>query len=413
MKMQVRVGALAYGGAFVADIIDGDPETPKKKVFIRDVAPGEVVEAQLVSEEKNLIHASLLQVVEPSPARITPPCPWFGACGGCDLQHLNIDTQRDAKREMVERALQFQGKLKPLRGVTLIEAALPAFHYRRRVSLHLSENGEIGFYRSGSGDVVDIEYCLLATDDLNAALKSIRPLLPVLCPHIGGITLEQSQNEVFCVLQLRKGSHLEGTAFELAKTKIANLIVEQNSKVLFIQHNFVAEKHPRFPAGHFSQVNESANQVLVAEVLQSIESTYVTELYAGAGNFSIPLAQRGTLVDAVEADPYLARHGKDLVASLGLTDKISIFETTCERYLQRTPPQEAILLDPPRSGAKTILKYFEPQKSKHIVYVSCSLPTLTRDLKELCAKGYTLESVKVLDMFSQTHHVETLSVLKA
>lgn len=412
MKIKARVGALAHGGAFVADAVPQENQSLRKKVFIRGVAPGELVEAEIWREEKNLVHASLLNVLEANPERTSPPCPWFGACGGCDLQYLSISAQREAKRVMVERALEFQGKLKPRAGVELIGVDLPAYNYRRRISLHLNEQGEIGFYRSGSGDVVNIEYCLLAADVLNKALGTLRPLLPEIALNVGGVTLEESKTELFCVLKIREGSGFPFAGLDAVRKLLPNVIVEQDSKVIFSQRAFTEERTAHFPAGHFSQVNEAGNQILIAAVTMLLQADHITELYAGAGNFSIPLAQRGSTVDAVEADPMLVRRGLELAAEAGVAKKINFFEATCERYLRRNSMRATVLLDPPRSGAKGLLEYFLPAKTKQIVYVSCSLPTLTRDLKELSARGYKLEAVKVLDMFSQTHHVETVSVLK-
>lgn len=413
MKIQVRIGALAHGGAFVGDIVSSEGDAPRKKVFIRGAAPGELVEAEILSEEKNLIHASLLNVIETNSERIAPPCPWFGTCGGCDLQYLSITAQREAKRQMVERGLQFQGKLTPREPVKLIGTDLPAYAYRRRISLHLNEQGEIGFYRSGSGDVVHIERCLLAEDTINAGLGLLKPLLQDIKSDVAGVTLEQNDGSLFCLFKLREDAVFPFPEFERAKSSLGNLIVERDSKVIFSQHEFIEEETAHFPAGHFSQVNEAANQVLIATVLDLIHAAHITELYAGAGNFSIPLGQKGVKVDAVEADPLLIRRGLDLAEERGVSDKARFFEATCERYLRSNKVRGTVLLDPPRSGAKPLLEHFRPEKVSYIVYVSCSLPTLTRDLKELVGKGYQLDSVRVLDMFSQTHHVETISVLKS
>ncbi len=409
--IQVQVGALAHGGEFIADIIEAGPEIPKKKVFIRDVVPGERVEAAIVAEEKNLFRADLLRIIEPSPDRTAAPCPHFGICGGCDLQHMRIAAQREAKRVMVERTLQFQGKIQPRRGVALIGKELPEFHYRRRISLHLNAGGDLGFYRAGSGDVVDIERCLLADEKLNAAMSDIRPFVLSMSREIGAITIEEWSGEIFYLLKLREKAGFPFPAWNQVHVQFANIVVERDNRVIFSQRHFGEEDIPSYPTGHFSQINAAGNKVLVDSVCDLVCHGEVTELYAGSGNFSIPLAAKSLNVTAVEADEALVLLGRSRAEEAQLSHQLTFVHATCERYLKRNSLTSTILVDPPRSGMKELLPFFKSPQVNSIVYVSCSLPTLTRDLRALSELGYAVDEVKVLDMFAQTHHVEVLTTL--
>ena len=166
--------------------------------------------------------------------------------------------------------------------------------------------------------------------------------------------------------------------------------------------------------GHFSQVNEAGNAVLQTLVKSCFTSGEdILDLYAGAGNFSFPLAEMGCKVRAVEVDPVLVKNGKQIAAGLALSGSIEFFESSCERYVTREKIPPAVLLDPPRAGAKGVVVNLDPKRTRKIVYVSCNLPSLSRDLGILVEKGYVLERVSVVDMFSQTHHVETVSILRA
>lgn len=413
MNPLVKIGALAHGGAFVGDLISSESDLRQKKTFIRGVVPGEVVEARIEREEKNLTHSSLVKIIEPSPERVTPPCPQFGLCGGCDLQHMTLSAQRQAKRAMVERSLQFQGRLTAERGVSLIGNDLPGLNYRRRITLHLNSSGELGFYRMGSGAVVPIEECFLARPPINAAIRLLKPLCHGIREHCGGIVLEENAGKIFYLFKLRDGAAYDASVFERAAGTLSNVIVEQNGTIVASQEDFLAVSPPRYPTGHFSQVNDAANEILVAHVCASVQGAEITELYAGSGNFSVPLARAGKLVDAVEADPALIQAGEALAADFGLQNKLKFFGSTCERYARKSGLRSSVVLDPPRSGIKTLLEYFSPQRQQEITYVSCSLPTLTRDLKFLVERGFRLRHVAVLDMFPQTHHVETISTLTA
>lgn len=411
MELLVRIGGLAHGGAFVSSVADAPPSTSHKKVFVRNVAPGELARVRVVAEEKNLLRAELIEVTEPSTERITPPCPYFGSCGGCDLQHLALTAQREAKRSMVEHMLKFQAKLSAQEGVQLTGAQLPGFHYRRRVTFHLSPDAQIGFYRAGSGEVVDLEQCMLASAPINEALHTLRPVLTSIANSVGAIAIEEEQGAVYYLFKLRDEAKFTPGEFASSRSTCSNLTIEQRGSTLFSQRSFREEQSPSYPAGHFSQVNAAANDILVATVVKELAGRAVTELYAGAGNFSIPLAQSGAHVDAIEADEALVTRGAELASEAGVNDRVTFQHTTCEKFLRRNELGGAVLLDPPRSGMKNLLPHFSAAKQNKVVYVSCGLPTLVRDLRALVEAGFTLQRVMVLDMFAQTHHVETVSVL--
>jgi len=400
--------SLAYGGALVCEVTS-PPELCGKKAFIRQTVPGEEIELVIESEQKNLINGKLLNILKPSPDRIQPKCEVFGVCGGCDLQHMNLSAQRKAKREMVESMLRRQAKINATEGVLLLGEDLPGYAYRRRIGLHIDTLQNIGFYRSGPGDVIDIDRCPLATDPINAALKKLRTHAQSL-QGVAGLTLEEHGEDVGVLLKLREDvKKISKEELAPVLNTFADVTVTHFEKTVFEQKNQLKSSSST-TIGRFSQVNEIANNVLVDFVVAKISPGPVTDLYAGSGNFSIPLAQAGHVVNAVEADSVLCKAGSDQASALGLTE-IKFHQNTCSRYFNNAKPDENVLLDPPRSGAREIISRLSPKQVNQIVYVSCNLPTLTRDLKDLIASGYTLKSVHVLDMFPQTHHVETISVL--
>jgi len=412
--------ALAWGGACIGDVVECDDQSAVgKKVFIHGTAPGEIVTAESTKEDRRFLSAELRAIESPSPDRVTPPCPYFGTCGGCDLQHLSIQAQREAKRLMVETMLARQSALSPIRGVTLLGPELPALHYRRRIALHVNDQGRIGFYRAGTGEVVDIEECLLARTEINDVLSRLRPLLPPLARAVGGVTIEHHAEQIFLVLRLRGRPPPAERASLLASlvpilSTFPHVEVNGAGEVIAAQEDGVpvAPGQARLiAAGHFSQVNEAANEVLVTAVLQHLGPGDVTDLYAGAGNFALPIARSGRSVEAVEVDPALVLQGSRASLEAGLP--VTWRPMSCEQYLRRHSCRPVVVLDPPRAGAPAVASALRPATTPSVVYISCNLPTLARDLRVLGGNGYRLQQVFVLDMFAQTHHIETISVLIA
>jgi len=416
--LTMRVDALAHGGEFVGQILEGSPGLRGKKVFVRGVAPGEIVEVSLLSEEKNLVRARCESVVKPSSERISPRCPKFGVCGGCDLQHLTLDAQREAKRSMVESMLEKHASLKPRRGVGLAGSGLAGFNYRRRVTLHLNLAGELGFFKHETNEVVAIDYCYLAEAVLNRAIRELKPVLAPYALYIGSVSLEEHSGRVFVGLRIRETPGGESVIFPrqmlsvLAK-QIPSLTLYKRAKPILAQVDFRqnSANGANPPVGHFTQVNKEANELLRQLVLERVDSPRVTDLYAGAGNFSLPLAAAGKQVEAVEVDPALVAYGRFLARSMGQDELLRFYQMSCRRFLKHNRPAETVILDPPRSGAREVIELLNSKDCKRIIYISCNLPSLVRELKDLAGRGFELDEVLLVDMFPQTYHVETVAVL--
>ncbi len=406
----LRAAALAYGGSFVCDLVDGPPALKGMKFFVRGVVPGEVFTAEIVAKHKSYIEARLQNLEDESGDRVEPECPYFNVCGGCDLQYMSIQAQRDAKREMVETTLSKHGGGIPINGVILIGQDLPAFNYRRRVALHVSETGQVGFYRQQTREVVPIAKCLLALPPINEALLQLNQINEELGKSVSQVQLDLHHDKVFAVFLLREDGNWKERLLSLTSKRFANMLLRYKRRTVYYQEDF--KEVPNFvPAGHFSQVNQEANQILIERVVSSFKAPEITEFYGGSGNFSFPLAQAGKKIDVVEIDEALVKFGQDRASQLGLGANINFIKASAEAYLKRSKLHDSVLLDPPRSGALDVARKM-PENVQQIVYVSCNLPSLCRDLKVLREHGLSLLSTEVLDMFPQTHHVETISRLE-
>ena len=408
-SLLVEVTGLAHGGSAAGRVAEG--QWAGKRVFVRGAVPGERVQVQVVRDLGGAFEAELQQVLSSSSQRIAPSCPYFGVCGGCDLQYIQSGVQREHKRELVESTLRHHAGAVPEQGVQLIGADLPEFAYRRRAAFHVDEQGRIGFFKPKSTEVVAIERCLIAAPPLNAALELLRPWLQAHPGLVGGAVVEAHDERVFLVVKLRARpprSAPLGAIFADLEKAFAGLTVLWNNQAVY-----QSSAEDAVPYGRFSQVNEAANRLLIETVVRETTGRQVTELYAGGGNFSLPLCAAGKAVEAIEVDGELAAHAEREAMRLDVAERFTVRRMSVETFLKRGELRESLVLDPPRSGARSAVERCRPGSPAEVVYVSCNPATLARDVKTLVAQGYRLEKVLVLDMFPQTEHIESVAVLRA
>lgn len=403
-EVEVLVSGLASGGDCIGQVTSSDSALQGLKVFVADTVPGELVRAQVAAPAGGFSTGKLLEILKPSPKRVIPRCQYVGQCGGCQLQHIEAEEQRRLKRDMVEGMLSKQAKLQPTEGVLLVGADLPVFGYRSRITLHFDKSGQLGFFKPKSKEVVDIAGCAIANDALNQTLTRLRPLAATLASCIESISIQEHLGSVYVVLREYEQSPCHREKYEAVVQQTAAQVLVENGrgKVRF-------GSKEAFPAGHFAQVNNSGNELLKRLVLEQELGDEITEFYAGSGNFSLPLAEKGKRVEAVEADNHLVTFGQKLAQDAGLSSRLTFFATSAERFVKEHTILPSVLLDPPRSGAKEVVKCLAQADVKYITYVSCNLPTLCRDLRTLVDGGFVLKKVQVLDLFAQTGHVEMVA----
>ncbi len=404
--VQAEITGLAFGGDCIGTAIEGDTDIIGKKIFLPFVIPGEIVRAEITKEEKRLLKGNLLEIIKNSENRTEAPCKLYQKCGGCELQHIEITAQRKFKQEMVLSMLEKQGGIKP-EEFEFLAPDMPPYNYRSRITLHLSLNSEIGFYKKNSSEVVDLGYCHISSELINESIKSIRKYRNKLSADFSSAILEEFESKIYLVLKSRafmfsyKAEHLPPGLM----SDFPNLKIMSKNELLF------STLEDDYSAGHFSQVNHLGNKYLIETVLKHADSKIVTDLYAGHGNFAIPLARSGKIVDLVEIDSKLVKYAKSQLQGSPWQENVDYFEMTCEKFFTKNEAAETVVLDPPRNGAKTIIQYLNNQKTRQVIYVSCNLPSFCRDLKELQSFGFKLKKLYLLDMFSQTHHIEMIGIL--
>jgi len=430
MSFELSPVKLVYGGDALGFCAGNTVLSP-------GVLPGERAEVEEVSRQKGVIHARPLRILEPSPERIEPACPYFGRCGGCQYQHLPYPAQVTAKVEILRETLRRLGQVRWEQPIPALSG--PAWNYRNQAQLKIGKTPDgapaLGFYEAGSNRLVSIEACPILSPRLNALVSVLRtePWISVL----GGgseVELLTDDRDEKVILALA-GSWGAEESEKLARQCLAELagvatvaIVSKDAQSCSV----LGEPHLTYRVGEFSyRVSPGAffqsSRILLPELVAAVVAPgpkagillseeaggVAIDLYAGVGLFTLPLAMRFDQVIAVESDPQAAA---DLAANARTVpgNKIRAIAGTTFDFLRRCAQMEPdlVVMDPPRAGVGVAeLKILLKLRPQRLRYVSCSPPTLARDLGFLLSHGYRLDSLELFDCFPQTYHIESLARL--
>ena len=394
----VEVESLAPGGDAAGRQPDG------RVVFVPLAAPGERAQVQIVREKERVAWGELVAVERAGPDRVAPPCPLFGACGGCQWQHVTLAAQQQAKRTIVQRALAAPGA-----GVAVepVVAASPPFGYRDRAKAGVGQGAAprpVGFRARRSHDVVDVPSCPLFSRALDAAWPAVRALaahLPAgaeidLQAGAEGVQVNVAQVDATGAAVARRdsdGLRSAGVAGFSVGGKLVWGVAE-------VDVSEAGGPPLRVPAGGFAQVGRAGNRHLVDLVLAAVgvNPGVVLELYAGSGNFTRHLTAMATRVCACERDPGAVARGRRAAPRAEWSGPIPDLVA------------DVVVLDPPREGADAPNLAAAMRARRRIVYVSCDPQTLSRDARRIAAAGFRLTRALAVDLMPQTFHVEVVAI---
>jgi 23S rRNA (uracil1939-C5)-methyltransferase len=420
-QVDVRIDKLVHGGDGLARLADG------RTVFVSGVLPGERVRARVERKRKGVLEAAAVEVLEPSPDRVAPPCSGERQCTGATWPHIAYPAQLRLKEEILLDTIQRTGGMLP--GQLLPILASPVTdHYRLRTQFTVRTEGgrqRIGFFRRGSTSLVEVEDAFLLHPLINRTLAAVRDAMDLLPPleevHInatprgevhlllfaGGGTLKPL-DPFFAALRTAVPGVIGLTAF-LNRKRAAGL----GTGVLTLDVEGITL---RATEGNFFQVNWDQNRNMVRTVLDyaGLEGgEAVLDLYCGIGNFALPLARKAGSVVGIESGWSAIEDAKRNASLNGITNVEFIaddLQKGLKVLMERRQKADVIVLDPPRAGAtlKTLERIlsFVPRK---IVYVSCNPATLARDLKFFHLFGFRLDRLQPVDMFPWTYHIEAVA----
>ncbi len=415
--LEVKIERLLPGGVGLA-------HAEGLTLFVSLAAPGDTLRVKIDRVSGKVAFASIVEVIEPSPVRVEPPCPYFGLCGGCDFQQLNYEAQLAAKVEIIRDCLHRIAQIGTIE--TPLEIPIHAspkpWQYRARATWQFDRSTDrLGYFIRGSNDVCDVEACAVLVPELQQTLEQLRAEIPSgqLPKHIDAVAGDEG-----------------------VSVAVRNAEVSGHNAPTISRH--IGDETYHFSAEGFFQINHDLLEPLIEAALGDAKGDTAVDLYCGVGLFTLPLARRFAHVIGIEANPLATDFARrNLTPSRGPTvmegseydvsatrgaaqivtdDKLKFVEQIVTArvgdwlrlHAAEVGPVDFLLLDPPRTGAENKdIAGILALRPKQISYVSCDPATLARDLKKLISGGYSLDSVTAFDMFPQTHHVETVARLSA
>lgn len=432
-SMKLTIERMAYGSDAIARTDTG------KTVFVSGGVAGDVVEAQIISEERNFSRARVTSILEPSPDRVDAPCPYVGICGGCPWGSLARPAQLAAKEENLRSALERIGRFSKEeldRIVHPIRSTRDAWGYRNKIELAATErNGKIvlGMHGADPSQIVKVDRCPLFEKAFPKALKSVAGALSYLGNSrdlsLERVGLRASRRtralevalwtptggfpRAHVARVLEDAVHPTSIVRVLTKGERAARRVEKN-ELLAGQGSWderIGKERMRISAPSFFQVNTAAAEILIDLVLDALkprEDEVACDLYCGAGTFTLPLARACSWVSAVESYGPAVR---DLRRNIDLA-KLDNVEAIGGDAVREFPGDDVdvLVVDPPRAGlAPEAVELICQTAARDVAYVSCDPATLARDLARFRQAGvFEPVSITPVDLFPQTFHCETV-----
>ncbi|HYK65368.1 MAG TPA: class I SAM-dependent RNA methyltransferase [Patescibacteria group bacterium] len=407
--MEIEINAMTFGPFGVG-------RREGKAVMVPGSVPGDQLAVEIVSERRDYSLAQIRKVISASTDRRVAPCPYLPRCGGCDWQHIDYAAQVRFKGEVVARELGRALAIE-IDPAGLVEPAPAEFAYRSRIRLRVGPRGVLGFNSAGSNAIVEIDSCMVA----EAGIRMPRHLARSLGKRVEEIEVVHDTAREVQVAYLKKPPGAEdirraGNVLD-SDRGLAGIVLRSGAHRTTvgdatIQIELEAGLSIEVDADLFSQVNRAQNRKLIATVMEMAaihDSSPVLDLFCGAGNFSLPAARRGARVTGVDADADAIAAATRNVQRLKLREAqfIAMKASATVEFLRRARYRpDVIIIDPPRTGAQDLMDPIVKLHAPSIIYVSCDVTTLARDLRMLVAAGYKITRVRGFDFFPNTHHVE-------
>jgi tRNA/tmRNA/rRNA uracil-C5-methylase (TrmA/RlmC/RlmD family) len=373
--------------------------------FVEGAYPGDVVRPLDLVRKRDFTRVTRFELVQPSPDRVHAACPVVDACGGCDWMKLERSVELREKGRLVAQALERTGGVR-LAALPEVVTAGAELGYRSRVRLHVDERGRVGFFSRGTHRLVEVPGCPVAEPEVERGIACVR-----------GVA-EDSPGAIERFESIEVRLRAEGGLAFLAFLREASRTGTRSAEHLVLERLRAHGSATLGRAGaEFSQVNRAVNDLLVERVVAGARArkleTFV-DLYAGSGNFGVPLARAGMRGVCVERDRSSVARARERASreSLELSAIAADTVTGLAELRRSRRACDLVVLDPPRAGAKEAVAGIVALEPRVIAYVACDPVTLARDLRAFGASGFGVAAVTCFDMFPRTHHVETLAWLE-
>lgn len=426
---EVDITDLSHDGRGVARIQD-------KAVFVAGALPGERARIRIVRRHRSFDEAKVETLLTRSPDRIEPRCPHFGSCGGCALQHLPADKQIAAKQRVLAENFERIGKVAPQQWLAPLTDAPWGYRRKGRLSVKwVEKKGKVlvGFREDDPRFVADLRVCHTLLPQVGERIEALAALIGGLEAkrEIAQIEIAADDRTVALVFRhlvpLQDGDRDRLIAFGrehglaiLLQPKGPDSVHTLDPPTIDLKFGIpAANVELAFRPLDFIQVNAGMNQRMIAQALALLDPQpqhRVLDLFCGLGNFTLPIARLAGAVTGVEGEAGLVARAADNARLNGIDN--ATFHAADLSLDQRAlgwarADYDALLLDPPRSGAAAVLDYLPGKRTRRVVYVSCHPGSLARDAGILVERhGFELLRAGVMDMFPHTAHVESIALFE-
>ena len=438
-----QVESLSHEGRGIAHYgshPDHPSEKQGKKVFIRYALPGETVTAQITNVVKRLEEAdSIALLSEPAATRIEPKCPHFTVCGGCNMQHIQLDEQIRLKQDVLKSHLEHFAGIQPEQWLPALRSTREDYRRKARIGVRYLPHKDklvVGFRENQSNKLISIDRCMVLDREFGSitALKQLLQSLKAKAA-IGHIELAMGDDEIALLVrhteklsqqdvnQLKQFALNKQWQLYLQPEGAESLHRVDDPTAAMRLHYHLDDFDLKFGFSplDFTQVNSTINPQMVklaCDLLQLQQGERVLDLFCGLGNFTLPLArcvgETGQVV-GVEGSEEMVRRAAENAEINGIIHAHFYSQDLTKDFSHHSWANQgfdALLIDPPRAGAEEIMHYVPKFGAKKIVYVSCNPATLARDAGVLVQHGYRLKKAGVMDMFTHTGHVESIALFE-
>ena len=372
-----------------------------KIIFVKGALIGETVDVDITKEKRSFYEGKLRSIVVKSSKRIKPFCPYFGLCGGCNLQHLNYLDTLDYKKNRVLNILNRFDLPNPV--IIQNENNL---YYRNKIELKIV-NKKIGFYEKNTNKLIEINECKITKKSINKVISLIKSFNL----NYANIVIRSNYNdEVLIIINSKENISIND---DLSKYKILGIIL--NDKTIYGENHFMEKIDNLFfdvSYDAFFQVNNFINNKLFEIIKENVSGENILDLYSGVGTLSIMASQNASIVYAIEVNENAVKNAL-LNAKINKIKNVNFILGKVEEKINLINDKiDIVIVDPPRSGLdKKTIDYLKKINASKIIYISCDTQSLANNLNDLI-NDYTVEKLYLLDMFSYTYHVECVCVLK-
>lgn len=396
--MNVKIEKMDDFGRGIAYIDD-------KVVFVPKTIVDDIVNIKIMSEKKKYSIAKVNEIINPSKLRIPFKCPYFEICGGCSLQNVEYRIELEYKLQKINNLLK---KNKIDYQVKDIIKSAKRYNYRNKVSLKIEDN-IIGYYEKDTHNIVEINKCFLLNDAINDVIDD----LPRLSIINGSVIIRSNlKGELLLIIYTDK-LNKDGIKYLVNKHRISGIVL--NDKCIF-GSDFLVDKIDdykfKISYNSFFQVNPYICKELFKIVKDyTKDANNLIDLYSGVGTLSIVAKENASSVLGVEIIDNAAINAKTNAMLNGVSN-ISFIASDTNKIISYLEGKDFVIVDPPRSGLTSkVIEGIKKYQVKNILYVSCDPNTLMRDLN-LLLTDYKIIEFKLLDMFPNTYHVESVCVLE-